>query len=139
MDAFLRGEYRVTQRSAWVVSICADRYPELIGPHLGRMIARMRQPLVHEAVRRNVVRILERVAIPARLQGTVATVCFDYLASADASIAVKVFSMTVLARIAAEQPDLGRELRLEIERQLPYASSGFRSRARRVMEKLGNT
>ncbi len=133
VDVFLKGEYRVTQRSSWIVSLCAEKHPELIRPYLSKMIARMQEPGVHDAVRRNVLRILQDIEIPKSLLGTVATVCFDYLVSAGAPIATKVFSMTVLGNITRSEPDLRKELQLVIERQLPYAGAGFRSRARKVL------
>lgn len=136
MDLFLRGEYRVTQRSSWIVSLCAEKHPELIHPYLSKMVARMQEPGVHDAVRRNVLRILQDIEIPKNLLGTVATVCFDYLVSADAPIAVKVFCMTVLGNITRSEPDLRKELQLVIERQLPYAGAGFRSRAKRVLRMI---
>ena len=33
MKLFLEGEYRVTQRSGWPLSICVEKYPELIQPY----------------------------------------------------------------------------------------------------------
>jgi hypothetical protein len=98
MTCFLRGDYRTTQRSAWIVGICAERHPELVGPYLGKMLGRMQEPGVHDAVRRNVIRLLQTAEIPRSLLGTVADICFRYLAAADTPIAVKAFSMTVLAR-----------------------------------------
>jgi hypothetical protein len=136
MDLFLRGEYRVTQRSAMAVGICAEQHPAMIRPYIGRMLSRMEEPGVHVAVRRNVVRMLQHVDIPAGLLGRVATLCFKYLAAGDSPVAVRVFSMTVLARIAEREPDLGRELRLIIDQLLPYGSKGFRSRTVRVTNAL---
>ena len=136
MELFLRGEHRITQRSAWAVGLCAERHPALVRPYITRMLARMEEPGVHIAVRRNVVRMLQHVDIPAGLLGRVATVCFDYLSAGDSPVAVRVFSMSVLARIAEKEPDLGRELRLILEQQFPYGSAGFRSRAARVLKKL---
>ena len=138
MDIFLRGEYVVAQRSAMAVGLCADRHPALVRPYIGRMVARMDDPLVHVAIRRCVVRLLQCVEIPPALLGKVATQCFRYLAAGDSPVAVKAFSMTVLGRIAETEPDLGRELRLVIEQQIPYGSSGFRSCAARVLKGLRN-
>jgi hypothetical protein len=136
MELFLRGDHRVAQRSAWVVNICAESHPELIRPYLQQMIARMQQPGVHDAVRRNVVRILQFVEVPERLLGVVATACFEYLSSPAQPIAVKAFSMVVLGNIARKEPDMKRELQLVIEQQAPYASAGFRSCARKVLSRL---
>ncbi len=132
------GDPVVTQRSAWVVSLCSERHPGLVIPHLPRLIARMQEPGVHDAVRRNVIRILQTVDIPPRLQGPVAEVCFRYLTAVDTPVAVRVFSMTVLAGIAGRHPDLKRELRLVIEQMVPYGSPGIQARARRVLRQLND-
>ncbi len=137
MHLFLKGEYRTTQRAAWIVKHCADASPELVYPYLNEMIDRMLEPGVHGAVKRNVLRILQDVEIPRRLAGKIASVSFDLLASAKEEIAVKVFSMTVLANIARSEPDLKREICLLVEQQMPNGSAGFRSRGRKVLKRLG--
>jgi hypothetical protein len=136
MKLFLTGEYRVTQRAAWPISICADRHPAMISSYIPQLVRRMQDPGVHDAVKRNVVRILQTADIPEELLGTVATLCFGYLCGADEPVAVKCFSMTVLGRITQREPDLGRELRLVIEQQLPFGSAGFRARAKQVLSML---
>jgi hypothetical protein len=136
MDLFLNGDYRITQRAAWIVSTCADLHPGLVGPWLKPMIRRMQDPEVHDAVRRNVLHVLKYVDIPRPLQGIVATLCFDYLASIDAPIAVKAFSMTILGRLARHEPDLRRELALVIQQMLPYGGGAIRSSGKNVLKKL---
>jgi len=136
MDFFLTGKYRITQRAAWIIQHCADEHPELVIPYIERMVDRMIEANVHEAVKRNVVRILQDVEIPRRLAGKVATVCFDWLASAKEPIAVKVFSMSVLANIAKQEPDLKNEIRILIEQQMPVGSAGFKSRGKKVLRQL---
>jgi hypothetical protein len=136
MDLFLRGEYRTTQRSAWIVNLCAEAHPALLRPYLRRMIARMQQPGVHDSVKRNVIRILQFIPIPDELMGEVTLVCFEYLASPKEPIAVRVFSMAVLANIAQKEPGLKNELRLTIERQLEHGGMAFCSRARKVMKMI---
>ncbi len=136
MDLFLKGEYRVTQRAAWIVSHCADNHPDLIKPYLDVMIDRMLEPGMHAAVKRNVVRILQDIELPKQLEGRIATICFEMLASAKEPVAVKVFSMTVLANIAEQEPDLKNEIRILIEQQLPTGSAGFRSRGMKILKRL---
>ena len=48
MDLFLKGEYRVTQRAAWIVKHCGDEHAGLVYPYLNEMIDRMLEPGVHE-------------------------------------------------------------------------------------------
>lgn len=136
MDLFLNGEYRVAQRASWIVSHCAERHPDLISPWLLRMVKKATHQGVHDAVKRNVVRILQFVDIPKKLQGPVAGLCFGFLQSVDAPIAVKAFSMSVLANIAAVQPDLKRELSLVIEEMMPYGGPAVQARAKKVLRKI---
>lgn len=135
MYLFFNDEYRVVQRSAWIVNNCAENYPELIKPYIKKMIAYLQKP-VHDAVRRNTVRIFQFIDIPKNLAGQVATVCFDLLQSKTEPVAVKVFSMTVLAKICKTEPEMKNELKLLIEQQLPYSTTGFLARAKKVLKQL---
>jgi hypothetical protein len=136
MALFLRGDYRVTQRSAWIVSYSSDHYPALIRPWLPSMVKKMQEPGVHDAVLRNVVRILQCVDIPCPILGRVMAQCFDYLASPGYPIAVRANAMTVLCNIAKKEPAIKRELRAMIEQMLPHAGSGLLSRGRKVLKQL---
>ena len=136
MRLFLRGEFRTSQRAAWVVAIIAGQHPELFHPYLKKMLSRMQEAGVHDAVKRSVVQILQDIEIPDDLLGATANLCFEQLSSAEAPIAVKCYSMTVLAHIAEREPELGRELQLVIEQQLPYSSAGFRARARETLKAI---
>ena len=69
--------------------------------------------------------------------GEAADICFGYLVDHKETIAVRVFAMTVLGNICRREPDLGIELRLVIEEELPYASAGFKSRAKKILAELG--
>ncbi len=100
------------------------------------MLRKMQEPGVHNAARRNVVRVLQFVEIPQRSLGRVAAACFEELASGTSPAAVKANAMTVLARIARREPELGRELRLIIEQQLPYGPGSFLARARKVLKEI---
>jgi len=136
IEVFLAGPYRTTQRAAWPISFCVDRNPDLILPHLNRVLNFLQEPGIHDAVKRNVVRLLQVAPIPKRLHGKVTEICFGYLTNKKEAIAIRVFSMTVLSRIVREHEDLKQELLMTIEDQLPYSSAAFRSRARKVMKEL---
>jgi hypothetical protein len=96
----------------------------------------MQDPDAHIAVKRNVLRILQCVDIPKALLGTVVSLCFEYINSYDIPIAVKAYSMTVLANAAEREPALRHELQASLELLLPAASPGIRAHARMVMERL---
>jgi hypothetical protein len=65
-----------------------------------------------------------------------ANICFGYLSDPKEPIAVRVFSMTVLANMAKENPELKNEIIPIIEDQLPFGSAGFRSRGTKVLKIL---
>lgn len=136
IDLYLSGPYRITQRASWPISNCVEVHPELIKPHLKRMIQFLDKPNIHDAVKRNTVRFLQFIEIPKALKGKVADLCFEYLTSGTEPIGIKVTAMTVLTNLATEFPDLKNELIPIIESQLPYSSAGFRSRALKSLKAL---
>lgn len=136
MQLFLHGNSTIVQRSAWIISNCADDHPALITPWLKKLIHKTKEPGVHNAVPRNVLRILQFVDIPRSLQGSMANICFDFLSLKETPIAIKAFSMYVLANIAEHEPDLKKELRIVIEQLLPYGSGGIISCGKKVLKRI---
>ncbi len=134
MKLFFDPTYRVTQRAAWPMSMCVEKNPKLILPYLSKMIDNLDRQTV--AVKRNSVRALQFIEIPTRLQGKAVNTCFELLNDPSESIAVKVFSMTILANICEKQPDLANELRLSIDSQMPMGSAGFKSRGKKILARL---
>lgn len=136
VNLFLSGPYRVTQRAAWPLSCCVEENPRLIEPHLKKILNYVLKPEVHNAVKRNVVRLLQFIDIPLRLQGQTAAICFQFFSNKKEPIAIRVFSMTVLSNLAKKLPELKNELIPLIEDQMPYGSAGFISRGRKVLKEL---
>ena len=136
MRLFLKGEYRVTQRAAWVISYCAEAHPQLIDSHLKKMLDNLEREGLHDAIKRNTLKVLSARQLPEELLGQAATLSFDFLADPQEAIAIKVFSMEMLSQICLVEPGLAGELRLLIEDQMPHASAGFRARGKRILKKL---
>lgn len=138
MQLFLHDEYRVVQRAAQIISIVAEKNRQLLQPHLTEMVARMREPNLPTAVKRNVVRVLQNQEIPEDLHGAVMNTCFDLLADIKETIAVRAFSMTVLANLVKHYPEIKQELKVILEEGLEQdPSPGFRSRALKTLKQLG--
>lgn len=135
MGLFLGDEYRITQRAAWPLGICAEEHPKLIIPYLNKLADNLKKD-VPDAVKRNTVRIFQNVEIPEKLMGKITDICFDYLATPSEAIAVRAYAMTVLFNITKKQPELKKELKILLEDQLPYGSAGFLSRAKKVLKAL---
>ena len=133
---FLGGEYRVTQRAAWPLSYCVQAHPELIKKNFRKLLNNLQQPNLHNAIKRNTVRLLQYVDIPKKLQGQVMDICFGYVASPKEAVAIKAFSLTILGNLAKLYPEILPEIKLLIEEQLPNQTAAFKSRAKHFLKEL---
>ena len=136
-NLFLNGEYRVTQRAAWPISHCVVEHPSLIKKRFHELIKNLQKPGIHDAVRRNTVRILQEIDIPKKYHGEVMDCCFRYVESPTEAVAVKAFSLTVLGKLAKLYPDILPEIKLLIEQQLPHQTAAFISRAKGLLKETG--
>lgn len=135
VEVYQKGPYRITQRAAHVISLCVETHPVLVTPHLHTLLAMLEADDVPVAIQRNTLRLLQYCDIPRRFHGTLIDRCFGYLQNRSAPVAVRAFSMTVLQRLIEKEPDLKKELQIILEDELPYASPGFVSRARKILQK----
>ncbi|CAN5372754.1 hypothetical protein BH23BAC1_BH23BAC1_12370 [soil metagenome] len=91
---------------------------------------------VHNAVKRNILRILQFIEIPDNLLGLAADVTFETMSSGKEPVANKTFAMSVLYNISKKEPDLKRELKILIEDRMPYESAAFTSRGKKFLNEL---
>jgi len=133
---FLHDESRVVQRAAWPVSYCVEAHPALIKKHWKELVGYLNKPNLHAAVKRNSIRLMQDIEIPEKYHGEVMNRCFAYLESPAETLAVKVFSMSVLANLAKTYPEIKAELVLLIEDQFPHQTAGFKSRAKKIIKQL---
>src|ERR1043165_3280742 len=125
MKLFLKGEYRVTQRAAWPMSYCVCNHPELISPYFTQIVDLLEKPGVHDAVKRNIVRLLQFVEIPKKYHGQVMNACFDLIADVETAGAIKAFSLTILDNLAKIYPDIRAELKLIIEERWQHETAAL--------------
>jgi hypothetical protein len=78
------------------------------------------------------------VQIPEIYRGEVMNICFNYLASPLEPVAVKAFSLTVLGNLAKYYPEIVPEIKLLIESQLSGQTAGFKSSAKKFLQRLGS-
>jgi hypothetical protein len=135
-NLFLNDEYRVVQRAAWPVSCVVIDYPVLIQKHFAKLLKNIKKPNIHDAVKRNTVRLLQDITIPKRFHGEVMNLCFNYIASPDEKVAVKAFSLTILDNLSRQYPEIKQELKTIIEDRWDYETAAFKSRARKILSRL---
>lgn len=133
---FLNDEYRVVQRAAWPLSYAVIAHPELIARHFSKLLKNLQKPGIHDAVKRNTVRLLQDIPIPKKFHGQVMDLCFNYIHSPTENAAVKAFALTVLDNLSKKYPEIKPELKTIIEDRWDFETAAFHSRARKILKKL---
>ncbi len=124
----------LARKAAWVLRYSHENISKGIIPWLPKLIRHLQKGKIHPAVKRNILGIVKSVPIPPKYMGTMLDICFRYIESAQEPVAVKVFSIDIIAGMAGNQPDLLNELKLILEDQLPFGSAGFKSKAFKVIK-----
>jgi hypothetical protein len=139
MQCFMSNEYRLAQRAAWSVSWAARKNPAMVEAYTGELVSVLEKKDVHDAVIRNSLRVLEDVDIPAAYHGQLMNTCFHFLEAVKTPLAFKVYSMTVLAKLANTYPEIRPELKLLIEANWDNETPGFKSRGKKILKSLNTT
>ncbi|WP_109830270.1 hypothetical protein [Reichenbachiella versicolor] len=135
IDTFLSSDNRVSQRCAHLLSKVCDFSPDYISSYVPRLINVLEQH-PSTGVKRNILRIIQFQQVPQRYQGDLVNHCFHYLSSQE-PIAIKVFSMTIIANHCKEHPELAVELRMVINDLMEKNSSaGIQSRGRKTLKQI---
>ena len=131
---FLTDENRMVQRAAWPVSYCAIAHPNFITKHWSSLIKNLQKPNLHDAVKRNSIRLLQDIKIPKKYQGQIMGLCFKYVESPTEAVAVKAYSLTVLINLAKQYPEIIPEIKLIIENQAPCLTAALKVRVKKFLK-----
>jgi hypothetical protein len=134
---FMRNEEPVSRRAAWVVDTVTENQPDLLKPHLTRILE-MLEVFSHDGLKRHSLRMLSRSPLPEEEEqiGKLMTLCFEWLLSPKEAVSVKVYCMELLYRISQVEPDLKKELAESIEWRLNEETPGFKNRGQKLLKKL---
>ena len=133
---FLNDEYRVVQRAGWPISYCVEAHPGLIKKHFARLIKNLNKKGIHDAVKRNSIRLLQHVDIPEKFHGQIMDICFHYISSPTEAVAIKAFSITVLQNLAKKYPEIINEIKLVIDERWDYETVAFKTRAKNLLKEF---
>lgn len=134
---FMEEESILTQRASWPLSNCVELHPSLIENKFDQLIKKLHTTPLHDAIKRNSMRLLQFTTIPEKFEGEIMDICFKFLESPKETLSVKVFSLYILAKLAKKYPDISSEIKLLIDEQLPHQSAGFKIAVRKVLKVLG--
>ena len=132
----LTDEYRIAQRAAWPVSYCIQKNDRLIQPWFGKMINKLQELNIHDAIKRNTLRVMQDLCIPEKHCGVLYDICYAYLHSIKEPIAIRVFALSVLSNIAQKHPELKIEVIHDAENFLHCGIPALESRSRKVLKQF---
>ena len=133
MKVFLSDEYRPVQRASWSVNCCVENHPNLALPYFPKLLTILERDDVHTGAHRNILRMFQFVDIPTRHRGRLYDICAQFLDDLSRPVAVRVFALTVAAKIADGEESLINELKALAEKSIPHSTIAFRVRARRIL------
>ena len=129
------GDPPLPQRASWVLDTVTAEAPDSLQPYLPEAVSLLLQPN-HNAVHRNLLKALERTAIPEEFQGELYDFCINALLNPKALPAIQAFSMSLASKIADGIPELQEELTLVIESQMEFNTAAYKARGRRILSIL---
>lgn len=125
----------LSRRAAWAADYCAEQNPGFISGKIEELAGNV-VSFKSDGLKRHSLRMLSRSSLPVENLGVIADVCFNWLQSTAESVAVKMYSMLILSRIAETIPEISRELYEIIEIQMAEGTPGFRNFGNKIMKKL---
>jgi hypothetical protein len=137
MDLFMNDEYRVVQRSAWMVSEIAKMHPELFEKYLPVLVKKLEDKDAHNAVKRNIFRFFDTIDLPEPLHGPIMHHCFETLENTNETFAARAFSIGILSKLMKTYPEIINEFKMILEDYLQHETApSFKSRANKALKQM---
>lgn len=123
----------LARNAAWIMREVASKNIFLIRPYIKKIITYLHRKDLHDAVKRNTLGLFKDMDLEEKWRGPLIDLCFRFLENHREPVAVKAFSMAIIAREARSCPEILNELKLIIENIYPYGSAGFQAQARKIL------
>ena len=133
---FLHDDKQIVQRAAMAFGWATLQNLPFFTKYMSEMIDYLAQKNVHDAVKRNILRVLQEVSVAEEYEGKLTEICFDLILKPDEPSAIKAFAMGVLTNICQKYPELAQELCLIIRENWEHESPAFRSRGRKILKQF---
>lgn len=132
---FLKDLEPQSRRAAWAIDIINEKYPLIQPAHIDQLVEVI-QDFRHDGMRRHSLRIIESHQITPKNIEKLTDICFRWLEDNSMPVAIKMYSIKILERIAGEEPEIIRELIDIIEIQMNEATPGFRNIGIKTIRRL---
>jgi hypothetical protein len=134
-DIYLQNKDPESRRAAWAIDLLNEQGYQFKRFDLNEII-NLLPSLKHQGMKRHSLRIIFSKEIPEDQIGVLTDICFRWLESPASSVAVKMFAIKILTKVAEKEPTISRELIEIIEIQLDESTAGFRSIGLKTIRKL---
>ncbi|MGL1885207.1 MAG: hypothetical protein OCD76_01735 [Reichenbachiella sp.] len=125
----------ISKSAVWVLSHVHDYNKKYFKDDLELLIQLVCDSTL-DTILRCTLRLLQDYQIPENLQGSLITRCFDLLVDHNVPVAIKAFSMTVVANHCNQYPELKPELKMVIEELLTNPTPGILSRGSKILKRI---
>lgn len=142
-DEFMKLVYKdknpISMRAAWLIYLVAEKHPELVHPHIQRLLETIPVAKV-DGVRRIGLKLLMLCYgdLHEEQLGILIETCFNFLGNPKEAIAIRAFSLDIILKTTEKYPELIPEFTSVIETIMPEASVGLKQRCKKALEKLRN-
>jgi hypothetical protein len=134
-EIYLACEEPVSRRAAWIIDTASEERPEWVEPFLPELINKL-PGFNHDGLKRHALRMIARNSFTEGREGELMNIAFEWLLSPNESVAVKMYSMQILYRLSAKEPDILQELYDTIEFQIADGTPGFKSIGSKLMSQI---
>lgn len=134
-EIYFAVEEPVSRRAAWAIDTASENKPDWVEPFLPQLITKLPE-FNHDGLKRHALRMIARMPFPAGTEGKLMNIAFEWLVSTTESVAVKMYSIQILYRLSATEPDILQELYDTIEFQIADGTPGFKSIGSKLMKQI---
>lgn len=133
---FLRtDDIKTSPHASWILGTIWESEASIVEPHQQEIIEIVLSTH-HDSVRRNLLRIVESIAIPQESLGILFDRCMEWYISDAFAPAVRANALQLLYRISCAEPLLTSEVIAQLEMMNDYGSPALKARSRMVLKKL---
>ncbi len=137
MQLSMRDVYPISMRAARIVTLVSEKYPELVYPHISKIISEL-HILNTEGVLRSYLKIITELSYPFNDDqlGILTDMAFNWLTNPKEAIAIRYYSIEILLMVSKKYPEIGNELKSILNELLEDSSSGLKSKSIKVLNYL---
>ncbi|MDP4267018.1 MAG: hypothetical protein Q8880_06255 [Bacteroidota bacterium] len=131
----LNAPYPINARASWVISVLIENNQKCLEIHHEKFVINI-DLYKHRSVLRNMLKVISLINVPQIHHGIIYDRCINFLTDGFMPVAVKVYSMDILYKIAHGIPELQDELILIFQNEIDRNSVAFAAKARKLIKKM---